>query len=186
MKEKLYPIPEFENLYFITRSGKIWSPPKKWKVGFGSDRFHNGKFLRLQKDTSGYHIICLVKDKKKIMRKVGRLVAKTFIPNPENKPQINHKNGIKTDDGVENLEWCTGKENIRHAWKTGLSKTHYATLNNSLRSTRKLSFYQAQSIRKEKQKTKISNSELASKYKVSKAIIGNIVNNKTYLRGVYG
>lgn len=71
-------------------------------------------------DCHGYCIVTLRKGNKQKLFKVHRLVAQTFIPNPENKPQVNHKNGIKTDNRVDNLEWTTCKENVQHAVNNGL------------------------------------------------------------------
>lgn len=53
---------------------------------------------------------------------IHRFIAKKYIPNPENKTQINHKNGLKNDNRICNLEWCTSSENIQHAYDTGLKK----------------------------------------------------------------
>jgi len=83
---------------------------------------NNKKYLKFIKNNSGYLYTSINIDNKFVRLAVHRIVAITFIPNPENKPQVNHKNGIKTDNRVENLEWMSISENHKHAYETGLHK----------------------------------------------------------------
>ena len=70
----------------------------------------------------GYLKVNLYKDGIGSSKRVHRLVAEAFIPNPDNKPDVNHKNGNKHDNRVDNLEWVTKSENMKHAYQTGLVK----------------------------------------------------------------
>lgn len=108
----------FEGLYKVNNVGLI----KSLKRVSGKYRPTKIKerILKNLKSNSGYHYVTPNRDSKKYTLRVHRLVAEAFIPNPNNKPFVNHINGIKTDNHVENLEWVTSSENNYHAYKIGL------------------------------------------------------------------
>ncbi len=112
------PVPGYEGLYSVTKDGRVWSHPKR----FARTR-HAGRWLRPGLNDMGYFIVVLAKDGKHRTHRVHRLVAQAWIPNPSDRPHINHRNGIKTDNRDVNLEWCTRSENNLHAHTTGLNKT---------------------------------------------------------------
>lgn len=115
--EKWQDIPGYNGLYQISSLLRIRSVPKKNR----RFRWHIKQLLLLK---TGYPYISMTINGKHYNKMVHRLVAITFIPNPENKPEVNHINGVKTDYRIENLEWCTRKENVQHALRTGLSGVH--------------------------------------------------------------
>ena len=112
----------FEGLYQISNLGRVRSLDRPVKQRGNSIQIKKGKIIVQSKNHKGYPTTNMSKGNKRYGRPTHRLVAETFIPNPENKDQVNHIDGDKLNNSVENLEWMTGKENIRHAIENGLMK----------------------------------------------------------------
>lgn len=92
--------------YLVSSLGRVYS-------------LKSNKHLSIVNISNGYKGVMIASPYKRVWP-VHRLVAFAFIPNPENKPQVNHKNCDKTDNKLDNLEWVTPSENLRHAYKHGL------------------------------------------------------------------
>ncbi len=165
--EEWKDIPEFEGIYQVSNLGRIRSldrtfiskkDKRTWHIagtigtpalkstGYPHKRFKHNGFIK------GYII--------------HRLIAQLFIPNPLNLPEVNHKDGIKTNNKVDNLEWVTQRENMRHAAKSGLLP-------------RKLTPEQVIQIRKDFKNGKHKN-DLSKEYKVTVPCIHSLVTGRTW------
>lgn len=114
MKEIWKEIKEIDG-YYVSNTGKIMCKYKKYGYCYKLKKEEPHIIIGHQ-ENNGY-IMCSI-NRKKIL--VHRLVAKAFIPNPNNLPQVNHKDGNKLNNNADNLEWVTAGDNVRHAFKTGL------------------------------------------------------------------
>ncbi len=129
----------------------------------------NGVEKKQSNHSAGYK---LVSENKKLFY-VHRLVAQKYIPNPNNLPEVNHINGIKTDNRIENLEWVSRKENVNHAKETGLWGKHILL-------KRKLSYNDIIDIRAKYVPKKYTYHKLAKEYNVDYKTIYEVVNKLSY------
>lgn len=139
----------------------------------GHKRFYKSK-IRKPRIHNGYKRLSLTYKKKNITYKVARLIAITFIPNPKNKPQVNHLKG-KLNDSVDALEWTTASENIKHAYDTGLIKPKYGEDNPQSKLTEK----QVKQIRK-LYKQGLTQQNIADQFHINRCNISEIVNFKLW------
>jgi len=161
----------YENLYQISNKGRLKALPRK-----KFNNYHNFWFitkeiirkLRFDK-VNGYILTTITNNKGKLYSyKVHRLVAQAFIPNPENKPEVNHIDGNKTNNNDWNLEWSTKIENTRHTFK-----------NKHPSSRVKLDFIKVEEI-KQLSKNGMKSSKIASLYNVDYRHIWKILTGKAW------
>lgn len=131
MNEIWRPIKGYDGDYLVSNLGKVKSL-----------KYKNPKILKPRKNSSGYYAVVLCKNSIKKTLYVHRLVENAFIPNPENKPEVNHLNGDKSNNQVTNLDWVTHKQNVQHGWQTGLMEntrkaTKHAWQTGLMENTRK-------------------------------------------------
>ena len=128
MIEEWRPIEGYEGLYEVSNTGRVRSVDRFYY------RLHKGKVLSPTKDRYGYLTVTLNCNGKSKTIKIHRLVAQAFLPNPDNLPQVNHKDEDKTNNNVDNLEWCTAKYNVNFGTRqeryrnTMLEKGHWSGL----------------------------------------------------------
>ena len=165
----------YNGVYFVSNKGRVRSIDHYCEGRKGNGK-QTGRILKQSKCYKGYLRVSLNCNKKKFTTGAHRLVAQAFILNSENKSQVNHINGIKDDNIVENLEWCTNKENQIHAVKNNLNNPNYGEKHHNS----KLSNKDVLNVRS-LNKIGFTNKQLAEDYNVSQTAMSNILRNKTYI-----
>jgi DNA-binding CsgD family transcriptional regulator len=149
--------------YYVSPNGDIYSNKR-------NDMYK----LKPTKSTRGYVKVRLSIDGKIYNRHIHRMVAETFIPNPENKPEVNHIDGNKKNNTVTNLEWVTRKENAEHAYRTGLFGIGESF------STADISNKQCKKICKLLESTDMSIKDIAEKVNCGKMTVYHILHGDTW------
>lgn len=150
----------FEGVYSVTVDGKIYS-------------HHLKRFKKTKANMHGREVVYLGRT----LKQVSRLVALTFVPNPENKPQVNHIDGNKLNNHADNLEWMTAKENHVHAWLLGLRTKIKAERNgNSI-----FTWDKVRNIRELYATGQYSQAQLSRIYNCHQTNILKIVRHKTWI-----
>lgn len=162
----------FEGIYQVSNLGRVKSLKRTKKDTIGRVREYPEIVLKQMLSEKGYLQVNLYILSRNVPQRVARIVAQSFIPNPENKLQVNHINGIKTDNRVENLEWNTSLENIRHSIVNNLKKTARGEQSGA-------SKFKDEDIRYIRESNKIKY-HLAKEYNVCITTITNIKNKITW------
>ena len=174
MKEVWKDVKGFEGYYIVSNFGRVKTVERlDTNNHVVKERI---KSTSLTKD--GYVKIRLVANGKDVTTRVHRLVAEAFIPNPYNKKTVNHIDGDKTNNCVDNLEWADRSEQLYHAYNSGLRKSKQGSDN----TNSKLSKEEVEEIRHTfiKSDREFGASALGRKYGVTHRVILNIVNNLSY------
>jgi hypothetical protein len=171
-------IPGYERLYQASNLGRIKSLAKMSK-NRGGVYLRKENFLKPTINNKGYCIVKLYKNEGKIKNTifVHKLISITFISNPKNYLEINHIDGVKTNNCVQNLEWCSRSHNVKETYRLNLKKAEtYKGEGNPTSKLKERDVLLIRTLHKEG----ISNKNLATKFNVVVGTIGFIINNQTW------
>lgn len=174
MTEIWKDIEGYEGFYMASYSGKIKSLDRFVNCNKGSKQPKKGKILKPFLNRKGYPIVDVPMNGLRKTISVHILITKTFVPNPENKPQVNHKDGNKLNSAAWNLEWCTNKENITHASINGLLIRPKGEKHSLAKLTEK------QVIEIRSLQNKMKRKDIAIKFNVGRSNIDMILANQTW------
>lgn len=171
----------WEGYYQVSNLGRVKSLPRKYKLFGVRDHTSKERILKPSLNPDGYRIVSFNLDDRSEYYSVSRLVAKAFIPNPDNLPCVNHKNRIRHDNRVENLEWCTHKYNTDYAVEHGGFLTMPRGTDHYANRRTKLNDEKVRDIRENKEN--LTCKELGMKFGISSVNAWRIKNN-TYWKHV--
>lgn len=161
----------YEGLYLISNTGKVLSPTKVIDGGLGRKTLRPETTLRPAPGSHGYLAVSLCKNKKHVSTCIHRILAEAFIPNPHGYRCINHKDGNKLNNDLNNLEWVSHGTNNKHAYDTGLKKPCWKVSPDQVEEMRDL-FLKNYRV-----------CDLARMYNIESSTVSLIVNYKSRLNG---
>jgi len=178
-KEEIWkPIKGFEDRYQISNYGNVESLTRE-VTEYRRTYIRKGKILNKYYDKEGYYKVKLYKGDATFRNApVHRLIAETFLDNSNNYKEVNHKDGNPNNNYIDNLEWCSKNQNVKHAYDTGLKKLENYTGEGNACS--KLTKEQVISIREEYATGTTSLNKLAKKYSVVMGNIHSIIKRNTW------